>query len=102
MSTVPCALQCGGLCDETTDSITSNERWVNLKKKALLWSGFDKFWYVNATVDWDKGPVEQYVHAACRLTLCNTKKLEQAIKDRKTDKLMNAYLSIGLCLMLVH
>jgi hypothetical protein len=43
MSTVPCALQCGGLCDETTYSITSNERWVNLKKKALLWSGLDKF-----------------------------------------------------------
>ena len=86
MSTVPCALQCGGLCDETTYSITSNERWVNLKKKALLWSGLDKFWYVNETVDWDKGPVGQYVHAACRLTLCNTKNLEQAIKDRKTDK----------------
>ncbi len=83
MSTVPCVLHCGGLCDEATDSITSTERWENLKKKTQLWSGLDTFGDVHATVDWDKGPVGQCAHDACRLTLCNMKKFEKANKDRK-------------------
>ena len=52
-----CILQCGELCNETTDSISSIERWENMKEEALLWSGLDKFGDVHATVDWDKGPV---------------------------------------------
>ena len=82
MSTVTC-VHYGGFCDEATDSITSSERWENLKKKALLWSCLDKFGDVHATVDWDKGPIGQRVHDACRLNLCNTKKLEQANKRHK-------------------
>ena len=99
MSTVQCILQRGGLCDEATDSITSTERWENLKKKTLLWSGLDKFGDVPATVDWDKGPIGQCVHDACRLTLCNTKKLEQANKTEKTvltSSEMSTQLSIGI------
>ena len=73
-----CILQCGKLCVKASDSISSTERWETIKKKALLWSGLDKFGDVYATVDWDNGPAGQYVHDSCRLTLCNSKKLEQA------------------------
>ena len=83
MSTTLCVLQCGGQCDEATESITSIERWENLKKKSLLWSGLDKFGDVYANVDWDKGPVGQCVHDACRLTLSNANKLEQAKKRQR-------------------
>ena len=100
MSTVPCVLQCGGLCDEAADSITSTESWGNLKEKALLWSGLYKFGDVHANVDWDKCPIAQCVYDACRLNLCNMKKLEQSNK-RKNEMSMNAYLSLRLCLMLV-
>jgi len=83
MSTVQCVLQCGVLCDEATDSITSTERWRYLKKKALLWGGLDTFGDVHAIVDWDKGPIGQCVHDECRLKLCNTKTLDQANKRQK-------------------
>lgn len=83
MSTVPCILQCGELCDESTETITSIDRWKNLKEKAFLWSGLDKFGDVHATVDWDKGPMGQCVHDSCRLTLWNTRKLDQAKKRQK-------------------
>ena len=36
-------LQCGKLCDESTDSISSFEKCENIREKALLWSGVDKF-----------------------------------------------------------
>lgn len=85
MSTVPCALQCGGLCNEATDAIVHLESWENLKQKALLWSGLDKFGNVYATVDWDKGPGGQCVHKACKLTLWNVNKLQQAKKRQKKD-----------------
>ena len=78
MSTVPCVLQCGRLCNEATDAIVSVESWENLKKKALLWSGLDKFGDVSAMVDWDNGPGAQCVHKSCKLTIWNAKKLEQA------------------------
>ena len=78
-----CVLQCGRRCNEATDSISSIERWENIKEKALLWSGLDKFGNVYATVNWEKGPVGQYAHNTCRLTLWNSKKLEQAKERRK-------------------
>ena len=62
MSTVPCILQCGGLCNETTDAIACVESWDNIKKKALLWRGLDKFGDVYATVDWDNGPSGQWMY----------------------------------------
>ena len=82
-----CILQCGKLCDKASESISSIERWETIKQKAyLLWSGLDKFGNVYATVDWDNGPAAQCVHDSCRLTLCNSKKLEQAKKGtRKKD-----------------
>ncbi len=76
-------LQCGELCDEATDSISSIERWDIIKKKSLLWSGLDKFGNAHAIVDWDRGPAGQGVHDSCRLTLCNSKKLEQAKERQK-------------------
>ena len=79
MSTILCVQ----LCCEATDSITSIERWENVKKKALLLSGLDKFANVHATVDWDKGHVGQCVHNTCRLTLLNAKKLKQTKKRQK-------------------
>ena len=81
-----CILQCGSLCNEATDSIKSTQRWENIKQKALLWSGLDKFGHVYETVDWDKGPVGKCVHEACMLTLCNSKKLEQAKKRQKQQE----------------
>jgi len=75
-----CILQCGKLCDKANDSISSIERWETIKQKALLWSDLDKFGNVCATVDWDNGPAGQCVHDSCRLTLCYSKKLEQAKK----------------------
>ena len=60
MSTLPCVLQCGELCNEATDTIISVESWENLKEKAQLWSGLDKFGDIYATVDWDNGPGGQY------------------------------------------
>lgn len=86
MPGIPCVLQCGVLCDKDTDSITSVARWANLKKKALLWKGLDKFGDVYTTVDWDNGPIGRCVHNTCMLTFSNAKKLEQAIKrQRKED-----------------
>lgn len=86
MSTVPCVLQCGKLCNEATDAIVSVESWENLKKKALLWSGLDKFGDVYAAVDWENGPGGQCVHQSCKLTLWNAKKLEQAKTRREKIK----------------
>ncbi|KAK7057019.1 hypothetical protein SK128_007244, partial [Halocaridina rubra] len=60
VSTIPCVLQCGRPCDEVTDSITSTEKWENLKTKAQLWIGLGKFGNMYRTVDWDKGSVGQY------------------------------------------
>jgi len=56
-----CILPCGKLCVKASDSISSTERWETIKKKALLWSGLDKFGDVYTTVDWDNGPAGQYV-----------------------------------------
>ncbi len=84
MSTVPCVLQCGGLCDEATEAITLGV-WEKLQENTLLWKDLDKFGDVHATVDWDKGPGGHCVHNTCKLTLSNGRKLEQAIKrQRKT------------------
>ncbi|KAK7063262.1 hypothetical protein SK128_016857 [Halocaridina rubra] len=83
VSTIPCVLQCGRPCDEVIDSITSTEKWENLKTKALLWRGLDKFGDVYGTVDWDKGPVRQYVYDTCRLTLSSGKKLEKTINRQR-------------------
>ncbi len=77
MSTVPCVLKFVGLSDVAADAIYT-ERWDSLEKKALLWSGLDKFGDVHATVDWGKGPIGQRVHDTCRLNLSSAKKLEQA------------------------
>src|SRR6267154_6002624 len=83
MPTIPSLLQCGVPCNEANDAIVNVESWENLKKNALLWSGLDNFGDVYATVDWNNGPGRQCVHIACKLTLWNTKKLEQA-KARQT------------------
>jgi len=82
-----CILQCGKLCDEANDSISSIERWETIKQKALLWSELDKFRNIYATVDWNNGAAGQYVHDSCRLTLCNSKKLKQAKKRTHTKKI---------------
>ena len=84
MSSIACILQCGKSCDEATDSITSIERWENIKRKTMLWQGLDKFGDVHKTVDWDKGPTGHYVHEVCRLNLCTARKLEQVIKRQTT------------------
>jgi len=80
-----CILQYGKLCDKANDSISSIEKWETIEQKALLWSDLDKFGNVYATVDWDNGPAGQCVYDSCRLTLCNSKELEQA-KKRHTQK----------------
>lgn len=87
MSTaVPCVLQCGELCNEATDAITSVGRWENLKQKALLWSGLDTFGDVYTTVNWENGHNGQCVHKACSLHLATTRKLEQAKKRQKKTR----------------
>ena len=92
MSPMLCVLQCGGLCNAATDAITSDKRWVNLKKKALLWSCLDKFGDIYKTVNWENGPSRKYIHDSCRLTICNSKKLEQA---KTWQKKMRASLAVG-------
>ena len=72
-----------------------------MKEKALLWSGLDKFGDVYAMVDWDKGPVGQYIHNTCMLTFSNAKKLEQAKNDRIKKRLMNPNLIPHLFLRFV-
>ena len=69
MSTVPCVLGCGNLCCEATDAIGTVESWTNIKEKAQLWSGLDKFGDVFESVDWENGPGKQCVHKTCKLTL---------------------------------
>ena len=76
----PSCILCCEPCDEATDCISSIERWENIKRKALLWEGLDRFGNVHEAVDWHKGPTGQYVHDSCRFTLCNAKKLQQAKK----------------------
>ncbi|KAL8613560.1 hypothetical protein ACOMHN_021979 [Nucella lapillus] len=78
-----CCVLCGEPCDETTDAITSIHRWESIKKKAQLWSGFDKFGDVYTSIIWDNGPDGQYVHNSCVLTLSNARKLEQAKNRQK-------------------
>ena len=51
MATVLCILQWGGFGNEVTDGIASIESWENLKEKALLWRGLDKFGGVYLAVD---------------------------------------------------
>ena len=96
MSTATCILQCGRSRDEVTDSITSAEKWENLKRKALLLKGLDKFGDVYERVDWDKGSVGQFVHDTCRLTLSSARKLVQAInreRKRESDESQSSFSS---------
>ncbi|KAL8620626.1 hypothetical protein ACOMHN_029517 [Nucella lapillus] len=83
LAAIPCVLQCGEPCDETTNAITSIHRWESIKKKAQLWRGFDKFGDVYTSIIWDNGPEGQYVHNSCVLTLSNARKLEQAKNRQK-------------------
>ena len=86
MSTFPCVLQCGGMCCENTDAVRNLATWDNLKAKALLWRGLDKFGDIYATVDWDNGTGRHGVHKACKMTLWNGKKLDQAkIRQKKRE-----------------
>ena len=55
----------------------------------------DKFGDVHATVDWDKGPVGQYVHNTCMLTFSNTKKLEKRQKKREADESQSHFSSVS-------
>jgi len=76
----------------------SIERWETIKQKALLWSDLDKFGNVFATVDWGNGPAGQCIHDSCRLTLCNSKKLEQAKKrhmQKRFDETQSQHSSIS-------
>jgi len=79
---VTCMLQCGEPCNPATDVI-GVERWENIRQKTLLWKGLDKFGSVRESIDWAKGPVGHFIHDFCRLTLSDTKKLEQAQKRQK-------------------
>ena len=69
MATVPCILQCDSFCDENADVIASVESWKNLKEKALLWRGLDKFGDVFTAVDWMNGPGKQCGHKSSKLTI---------------------------------
>ena len=78
MANLSCILQCGKRCNEDTDAIVTLERWENIKSRAQMWSGLDKFGEVFRTDDWDKGPSGHCIHDACRIYLYGAKKLEQA------------------------
>ena len=53
---------CGNVCNEATDSISSIERWENIKRKSQLWIGLDKFGNIHSSVDWEHGPAGHCVH----------------------------------------
>ena len=80
-----CLLRCGKPCTATDsiDLITTN-KWDNIKNKSENWKGLDKFGLVYDAVIWQDGQLGRYMHNSCYITLCNTKKLEQAkIRNKK-------------------
>ena len=91
-----CILQCGKPC-EAKDSIDSiaTTKWNNIRTKSEIWKGLDRFNSVYDTVVWEDGPVDRYMHSSCYLTLCNTKKLEQA-KIRNQKALDDAVIVDGI------
>ena len=74
-----CILKCGDPCREadTIDRIT-DEEWSNIKTKAELWQGLDRFGDVFATTSWGEGQYARFMHNNCYINLCSAKKLHDA------------------------
>ena len=94
----PSCILCCEPCDEATDCISSIERWENIKRKALLWEGLDRFGNVHEAVDWHNGPTGQYVHDSCRFTYAMPRNFNRQRKESKKEYLMKANLNLRLLL----
>ena len=76
-----CILQCGKPCNKK-NSIDNMQitTWANVKKKAFLWQGLDKFGKVYDETNWAAGPKGLYIHNKCRIELSSKERLEKARK----------------------
>ena len=76
-----CILQCGKPCNKknTIDNMQITT-WANVKKKAFLWQGLDKFGKVYDETNWAAGPKGLYIHNKCRIELSSKEKLGKARK----------------------
>ncbi len=81
----------GNVSNEATHSISTIERWDNIKRKSQLWIGLDKFGSIHSNVDWEHGPAGHWAHESCRMTLCNATKLEQAKKRQRKRELERSH-----------
>ena len=68
---------------ETVLTITL-DKWSKIQTNAKEWKGLDKFGAVWDTTNWEDGQQGRFMHNSCYITLCSSKKREQAIiRDAK-------------------
>ena len=80
-----CVLKCGKPCisGDSIDKITLDS-WSKIQTNAKEWKGLDKFRDVWDTNNWEDGQQRRFMHNNCYITLCSSKKREQAItRDAK-------------------
>ena len=80
-----CVLKCGKPCTsgDSIDKITL-DKWSKIQTIAKEWKGIDKFGDVWDTTNLEYGQKGRFVHNRCYITLCSSKKCEQAIiRDAK-------------------
>ena len=75
-----CVLKCGKPCniDDSIDKIT-DDKCSNVKSYAEQWNSLEKFGDVWDTTNWEDGQQGRYMHNNCYITLCSSRKREQAI-----------------------
>ncbi len=65
-------------CDEDRSSYPI-DLWNTLKESAKGWRGLDRHGDMYDNVAWDNGPTGIFFHKKCKMQLCSTRKLQQAI-----------------------
>ena len=75
---------CEAMCNDTDE--ISEQRWGTLKKHLEKWKGLDKFGELYDSVDWDAGPIGNYIHSTCSLKISSSRFLEMAQKRLEKRK----------------
>ena len=75
-----CVLKCRKPCNsgDSIDKITL-DRWSKIQTNAKEWEGLDKFGDVWDTTNCEDGQQGRFMHNSCYITLCSSKKREQAV-----------------------
>ena len=83
-----CVLKCGKPCTsgDSIDKITL-DKFIKIQTNAKEWKGLDKFEDVQDTTNWKDSQQGRVMHNSCYISLCSSKKREQAIiRDAKASE----------------